>query len=267
MPPQWTAEWFNEFKLAEYPSFASLLRSLDAFNFKEPQMQGTPAQPETEAAEPQPSAIDAYEAKVSALSDALVDLLDDTTPIDLAERNAELQRRVDNQRASIRTYHAHIEEYQGRILELEQNLDLYDESPMAVKSNPTAESRIGRIVDLQNRLERALHTQKILERDLEESQQALVAAKVAPKVVRLGYGERLVYPCQDVKNDGAWGLVLDPNTDTDDIETVFKKPMVLTDGDVFLQFKTSNDVVRFIRSLIELRDVMADEETGADINP
>ena len=222
----------------------------------------------------------------------------------LHEQNADLVRRSGNQRSTIESQFKQIDAYKARVLELEQELDLsegahrltaevaHDTSQACAFSDHNAEVRQLKIqlkgqathinglekkierltpqaeVVLKGQLERAIHTQKILERDLEEYQQAYADLKadafsgpddgLPPRVLEFGHGHYLVYPVkvclEDDDQDPKWGVVVDPEVRTlEDLGTITGKDVILADGDVAITFQKPEDVSRLIDTLEELR--------------
>lgn len=253
MAQQWNMKWFGEsapmclhwlhaltFPI-KHPSAAALMSTFDDFKLKEPQMSNE---------QPQTTAQDAVSQAIGIVRS-------------LAAQNNTLLARIANQRATI-------EKYQGRILELEQQVDPSEGAPQS-PSEPT----VDQLATLQSQLARALHTQKILERDLEEYQQAYADLKASvfsddvpgddedensPRLLEFGHGHYLVYPAKvclgDDDQDPKWGIVVDPTPDVD-VEEYLKplagKDVVLTAGDVAITFQKPEDVARLIDTLDDLR--------------
>jgi len=229
-----------------------------------------PAQGKREQAPTPPSAT---AIAVTAVDKAASDLcfgLDNL--LDLAE---DLERRNENQRSYIQGQFKEIEDYQARILELEQGLDLSEGAypGLFAGATPSASDKLSHqfILNLQNQLRRALHTQKILEREVEEYQQAYAELKaeasfdgvadedLPPRLLELGHGEYLVYPAKvalgDDDEDLKWGVVIDSTTPQDSISfaPLVGKEVVLTEGDVAITFQKPDDVARLIQVFEDLR--------------
>ncbi len=309
MAQHWNMKWFDEsapicphwlhamtFPI-KHPSAAALMSTFDDFKLKEPQMSS-----ETDAKLEAAERLAVYpvlrdrESKAAKIAESVNALIEETefskaTSKELGlvaeqnselraqnvacrNRNFELELRLENQKATI-------ENYQGRILDLEQGLDLSELATFKAQLKGQAdhikglEAKVERLTPqadetVKSKLERALHTQKILERDLEEYQQAYADLKASvfsdddrtlpPRLLEFGHGEYLVYPAkvylEDDDQDPKWGIVIDPTTDVD-VEEYLKplagKDVVLTDGDVAITFEKPADVARLIQTLEDLR--------------
>lgn len=195
---------------------------------------------------------------------------------ELRSENASLRARLANQQVRVKNQRAMIENFQRKTPELDQPLGLSELATFKAKVKGQAdhikalEAKVERLTPqadetVKAKLERALHTQKILERDLEEYQQAYADLKASvfsdddrtlpPRLLAFGHGDYLVYPAKVCASDDGtapkWGIVIDPNTplDRDALDQLIDKNLVLTDGDVAITFEKPSDVTRLIDTL------------------
>lgn len=273
---------FNALTLPiKHPSTAALISDLNEFNFKEPQMS------DEIAVNREKSTLETrnHDAKVANAMDtiakAINDVFEDVHWADANQnelgsvldvnaelrsenaalrsrlavhqnRNLELEARVANQRATIENFQRQLNTSDGA------HQLTAEAAHLGAKAAESAES------SLKAQLERALHTQKILERDLEEYQQAYADLKASVfsdddqlpgRLLAFGHGDYLAYPAKVCASDDdtapKWGLIIDPNTpfDRDTLDQLIDKNLVLTDGDVAITFEKPSDVTRLIDTL------------------
>lgn len=254
MPQRWSMEWFNEFAPIEPPTFDSLVASFDAFKLKESQLSSKQGTPEAQSpdADGKPYHLPRerlavehfsgdYDSKVMKIAESINALIEETEYSDAV--SAELGRALD-QVARLTT----------------QNED----------------QRLS-VENYQKHLERALHTQKVLERDLEEYQQAYAELKASafgseedeedpddiddadspPRYLEFGHSDYLVYPAKvnlaDGTEDVKWGIVI---ADRDSDDDLVGKEVILQDEDVAITFEGIGDVSRLIGTLENLKHRM-----------